>query len=111
VKVTWLLLVCWLCACSIYSRVLKNSSVILISAENVGEFFIFLLIRNDIAGKDFQVFFCFVFARRPGQFGVSCFRQRCEYFLPCKGYFVSILFLNVFNEKGLFGFNIIFKCI
>lgn len=78
--------------CCIYSRVLKNSSIALVFihvlAENVREFFIFHLICNDIAGKDVQVFFCFVFDRRPGQFGVSSFRQRCEYFMVCKGYLI-----------------------
>lgn len=63
-------------------------ALIFVVDENVSEFFIFHLIWNDIARKDVQVFFCFVFDRRPGQFGVSRFRQRCEYLMVCKGYLV-----------------------
>jgi hypothetical protein len=80
--------------------VLENSCIalIFILVENVCEFFVFDRVWNDAAGKDFQVYFCLFYAGRSGQFGVSSFRQRCEYFVVCNGYLVLILFLIDFTE-------------
>jgi hypothetical protein len=45
-------------------EVVENNCValIFILVENVWEFIIFYLVCNDVAGKDFQVYFCFVYA-------------------------------------------------